>query len=790
MKIKSFTSLLLLFAFGIVRSQTFSSKQRKIEKDLKLIANVIRKFLLIFFLVPFVAVAQNKDEAKKIEAQLATEKDSHKKLTLYLDLLNNIGDYDSIATEKYVIETSKLADKLNDKKSKAEAIRQLAVMYMTFNNVPKALPVFNKSLELAQSINDKILVGDIYNNISNAYGLIHNNKLVDEYMMKALKEYQLQNAEPEIAMVYVNLGSNYSRRGEYAKSIDYFLKSLAIRERLHNDKGVGNVAFNITYPYKFLKRYDEAVKYNQLAIEKFTLVKNEGMLASAYAVKGSLLRNLKQYDEAISYINKALPLFEKYKNRNGIRNCYDNIGLLYIEKKDLNNALKYFFMSKQISVDMNDPQGIVSADINIAQTALDLKDLKTANSIINEAEPLAKKYNFKEDLGELYKLKHDYAIEKNDGITAKQSFDNYLKLKDSLSNIEVNQQISELQTRYNTEKKENQIRILNNEKHINLLQLKNQNLTLEQNRFLIDKQNQAITINQLEIKNKNQLVKNQQLDANKKAQDIKSLKKQSQIQNLEIQNKKLELKQKNTWLIFGGILFLTTLISAFFIYRNYQHKQDKKLQKEIFLQQELATKSLFEGEQNERIRIARDLHDSVGQMLSLVKMNLSSQEQNPENENIQSLVDKTISEVRNISHNLIPEELNFGIFPALENLSDKVNSSSKTKIKLQIPEEIKTIKFQKQNELSIYRIVQEVVNNMIKHADASSINIEISKLENSLIINIKDNGKGLDDDSITNSSGIGWKNINARVHMMDGKIKIESEKLAGTQIEITLPQNG
>lgn len=278
--------------------------------------------------------------------------------------------------------------------------------------------------------------------------------------------------------------------------------------------------------------------------------------------------------------------------------------------------------------------------------------------------------------------------------------------------------------------------------------------------------------------------------------EIFNIEKLKQIEELSTkyetaEKDKLILEQKSKILKRNVLVcsLLGFLLMGFIYYRNYRNKQKILLEKEIYLQNELATKALFQGEQNERIRIARDLHDSIGQMLSLIKMNLSAQEQNSESQKMQNLVDQTIDEVRAISHNLIPEELNFGIISALENLADKINTSSDTKMEIIIPEEIRSVKFRKQNELSIYRIVQEVVNNMVKHADATAINLSINKLENSLILSIKDNGKGIDDQDIKESKGIGWKNINARVNMMDGKIKINSEKLAGTQIEITLPQN-
>ena len=258
-----------------------------------------------------------------------------------------------------------------------------------------------------------------------------------------------------------------------------------------------------------------------------------------------------------------------------------------------------------------------------------------------------------------------------------------------------------------------------------------------------------------------------------------------------IDQQKFELKQKNQllWFVATGLILLC--IAGYFIYRNIQYKAQRKLRDQEQRQQEIAARSLFEGEQNERIRIARDLHDGVGQMLSLVKMNLSAIENTDlATQKTMLLVDKTIDEVRNVSHNLIPEELNFGIFRALDNLSDKINATGETQMKLDIPESIKNIQFEKQNELSIYRIVQEVVSNMIRHAGASLVELSMSYAAQNIIIAIKDNGRGIDANAIEQSEGIGWKNIKARVHLLDGRINVQSEKLSGTQIEITLPAHG
>jgi two-component system NarL family sensor kinase len=315
--------------------------------------------------------------------------------------------------------------------------------------------------------------------------------------------------------------------------------------------------------------------------------------------------------------------------------------------------------------------------------------------------------------------------------------------------------------------------------------LLNNGLEIAQNKNTINQQQQELTINLLEIRNNNQLVKNQKIDAERKNENIKNLQRQAQIQQLR-------LAKRNTLIITISFIALLSALISYLLYNRYKIKQKALLEAEVFKQQEIAAQSLFDGEQKERIRIARDLHDSIGQMLSVVKMNISSMDdievENSLSNNTASLVDKTIEEVRHISHNLIPEELNFGLFNALESLCEKINKSKKTKATLDIPDSVKHYVFEKENELSIYRIVQEVLNNMVKHAEANCININILQNEKQLVIQVKDDGKGFNAQSIHESKGLGWKNIQARVKMLNGKLEITSEKLTGTEIEISIPE--
>jgi len=267
-------------------------------------------------------------------------------------------------------------------------------------------------------------------------------------------------------------------------------------------------------------------------------------------------------------------------------------------------------------------------------------------------------------------------------------------------------------------------------------------------------------------------------EADKKDQQNKQLIYINKLKTAEA----LRAKADRRLIIWGSLLVLfASGLTFFIVYRN-------RMAKNMMEEEQLLTRTLFTGEQQERIRIARDLHDSIGQMLSVMKMNVSALDMHhPTATQTLQLIDRTIDEVRNISHNLMPEDLDFGLQAALESMADKINTGREIKMTIGISNEVEGKTLSKQTELSVYRIVQEVVNNMIKHANAKTINLFIKNAGQNMVLSISDNGQGFDPSIIAGAKGIGWKNIHARLGLLNGKLMVRSEKLHGTQIEITIP---
>lgn len=260
-------------------------------------------------------------------------------------------------------------------------------------------------------------------------------------------------------------------------------------------------------------------------------------------------------------------------------------------------------------------------------------------------------------------------------------------------------------------------------------------------------------------------------------------------ENLLLQKENTEQERRTQVLLISSVAGFLILIAAFWvIYTRYKHRKKTEMDERIALQQKLRFKAVMEAEEKERVRIARELHDSLGQMLSAAKMNISAMDSYNDDDaklagNAKKLIDDSVKEVRTISHNLMPTSLmEKGIEPALNELAAKINDTGLMQIDLLVSagEE----RLDSSVEIAIYRIVQEVVNNMIKHSKANHVEVMLDYNAEKVYLSIKDNGVGFDTANIETSSGIGWRNIFSRVYMMNGDVQIQSQPGRGTLVNI------
>ncbi|MBS1627940.1 MAG: sensor histidine kinase [Bacteroidetes bacterium] len=523
-------------------------------------------------------------------------------------------------------------------------------------------------------------------------------------------------------MVYGNLGLMYWRQGNTEKAVLYSLKSAKLNEIANNYNALAKDYANISNVFYSVKNALKTKQYADSALLYFKKTNDISGIANIYNTYGVLESDNKAFKKASTYYLLSLQYKKQLADNLSIANTYNNIGNNYFDLKEYPKAKLYFDSALVLYKKNNQQEGIARVLTNQANLLAKIKD-SAAIKKSTEVDSVSLYVGSLETRTEIL-----YNLAVNARLNGKykkaaEYYQRYFYLKDSLFNKETVNAVYEMETKFQSAKKQQQINLLSKD----------------------------ATIKQLEVKKKNQL------------------------------------------LVLLGIAFLFLLFAAYLYYRWFKNKKEQQLKNTIARQHIMATQALFEGEQKERIRIGRDLHDSIGQMLSVVKMQVSTLNTTANNESKAltesslQLIDKTIAEVRSISHNLIPEELNFGLINAIEELTNNINKIGNILVSFNYDERITQFKLAKQTELSVYRIVQEVLSNMVKHAEASQVNVDITYNENKIILHLKDNGKGFDTSIINHSMGIGWKNIMARVSLLNGNMQLQSEKITGTQIEITIP---
>lgn len=271
-----------------------------------------------------------------------------------------------------------------------------------------------------------------------------------------------------------------------------------------------------------------------------------------------------------------------------------------------------------------------------------------------------------------------------------------------------------------------------------------------------------------------------QFETEKKDKEIIEQKLMLQQQENELLNKKSE--NKFLWALAG--IFLLGIMSTWFI---FQQRQKRKNQEILTLKKEQQIKSLealIRGEEKERSRIAKDLHDGVNGDLSAIKHRLSKY-QNQTGIDLSEaigMVDESCDEVRAISHNLLPPALEkYSLRESLSDYCMNLNEVRKEQVSFQYVGE--NFRFSKSAEVTLFRIVQELVTNSLKHAQANDVLVQLTSFEDTIQLTVEDDGKGFNKDKIE-TLGLGLANVKSRVEYLSGELDMQSDN-DGTHFNIT-----
>lgn len=539
--------------------------------------------------------------------------------------------------------------------------------------------------------------------------------------------------------------------------------------------------------------YSIAIKEIELALEVFENENNDSLIARSYALMGSSYWQISDYGKAMQYFLDALKIYEQLNYKNEIASSYNSISMVYQSKYQLALAEEY----AKKSFDMITTQKPNTSQLSIYHNMANIYGMQAKYSdalkmdsiglvLCNQLNAQYSKSMFYDNMSNCYYYSNEFdkSIEYHSkAISIDSIFNNKKQLGDSYCNLGA---VYEAKKETDNAIKYYLKSIENCKAADYKLGVKNAYqllATLYSSIHQPELAYQAL-LNSISIKDSiiNEKTEN-------KIVELRTLyemeKKQQQIiqQNLKISRRNILI----------GTLFVIFILSIFtyvLLINRYKLKQDKKLQIELFKEEEKRTLAILESEENERQRIARELHDGVGQLLSATKLNLSAVYSNTSNLKIlQSLtvLDESIKEIRNISHNLLPDVLlKYGLISAIDKFVQKINQTNQLNVQFEC-NGFEESSLNNTEKLMMYRIIQESVNNTIKYAHANEVMIQLSADEREISLMVQDNGKGFDIKNINTNSGIGFKNMQLRTEFLKGKIDIESSINNGTTIFIEIP---
>lgn len=639
--------------------------------------------ILFFALSPLFLFSQHQHIIDSLEIVLRTSKSDTNRVKVLNKLsvrYQNITKHDRSIT--YAKEALKLAQKLNFQTGIADVYNDMANTYYLMGDFQKALECHQPAIKIRQALKQQQKLGRSYNNIGSCYERVGDYKKALEYHVLSLKIKESLSDSIGIQRAYNNMGNlNYVLKN-YAKALDYYKRSFAMSEHLKDEGQESMTLDNIAGVYEGMGDLTNALMYEKAAQKIALKINDRYMMGATYSNIGDILDNLKQFEESKTNYLKALKIWEDDKNEDGIASaCIKLAEYHYKSRKEYKTAANYLERSLRY---------------------------KQHKRVVGDA------YN---SLAELYEAMGDYKNSRRYSVL-------YIKEQNELYNENLTHEIGEIQTKYETEKKE--------------------------------KEN-------LELKRKNE------------------------IQQLLLKG---ETEKRKNQFIISAVLLLLVLLTFLLLYTRRKLKHKALLASELANQEKIRFRAIIEAEENERARIAQDLHDGLGQMLAASRMHVSALKGSV-GEKEKLFVEKALEilndaylEVRNISHNMMPNALmRLGLIPAIRELVGNINAAGV--LTIDFSDNVKG-SLGKSMDITIYRIVQEVINNMMKHAKADHMVMEIIRTGENLNISIRDNGIGFDTNIINESKGLGWKGIFSRVSMLDGTIKLNSVLKEGTLVYINL----
>ncbi|QXP78472.1 sensor histidine kinase [Winogradskyella sp. HaHa_3_26] len=598
--------------------------------------------------------------------------------------------------------------------------------------------------------------------------------------LKWLEESKALEMDLQVARALYALGNLGNISGDYKSTITYTTEAITLLKAVKVEKGLAACYNILALGYKNLGQYPEAMDSFIQCLNYAKLTKNKVQESNAYQNIATLYLLQKEYKKAAENLDRAANLYRELGDDDGVLTTLFNFANILKEEGKFNQAREHY----QTVLGYREKEGnkavIAYVNINLSQMLVEEGRCKEAVVALRKTMSLLEALKFNSDL---VIVLNDLGLCESKLGHRKEAIAAFVKA------LSIGQNQS--------------LQLYNSDIYKNLAQLYEEDGDYEN--ALKFYQKGVITGEEQNSLDKEKYVANiqERYETELKETRIQLLEKEQKLSDAELQKVELTVKRqkliRNVLIAGFGLVLLTLIILRLF------YIQRLRVQKELSLQQEENAKQKIsemmkdhklsvieryqEGQDEERSRLAREIHDGIGSDLAGIKIAFEHYVESNHDQSQSNRIAKAISsacvDVRSLSHQLHPLSFSkIGFTSFLNDFIDQISTKS--------PIEIQTFFFPEEEidqlpELLLadaYRIVQELINNILKHAEATHADVQLTKHEDHLNIVINDNGKGFKKNK---KQGIGLRNIKERLHKVEGDLDIDSSPGNGTSITINIP---
>ncbi len=581
--------------------------------------------------------------------------------------------------------------------------------------------------KIAKQLNDKSLLAQAYQRRASIYeNIFEHHQEVKPLLTKAMQLFEEAKDSLGMTLVWNLYGNIAADEGKYAETIDWLLKCRKVQEAHGDWFGLRSSISNLGYLYKELHQDDLALKYLKEALAHVNRYYDYRAKAMILSNMSALEKSNGQLNEALVHAKEAAKVYEKPGYETMLSRYYGTIGEVYYEMKDYKKALYYITLCDKLYREHIDSKESLThiAQINFGKIYLATKQYNKAIQSAKKGLEWATTSNppLVKERSEYYRQLAEAYEKTGQPAKAYPYFKLFKTDSDSLLSTERVQRSAIANMNYEYEKKQQQ---------------------------------QQLHIKALENK------------------------------NLLQQTEKQRLIQY--FLVFGLLAGLGGLGYVWWTNHKLKTQNDALLTKTREIEE-----ALLHGQTTERKRVASELHDNVSTKLSALRWKLEtiqtaslSEKEQRLFEDVLNMAEEAYGDIRLISHNLLPVELETqGLSAAIQKLTNKLNESGR--IRFDFIENSNLSALGRQKSYELYTITLELINNVLKHAQATEVSIDLSEQNDQILLRVSDNGVGMPEIEKT-EIGMGLRNIQNRLDTLRGKWIVNSEIGKGTSIEVLVP---